>query len=221
MIKNCILTLLFLYSINGSAQNIPDQFIEYINESFNKKSNLSQYTITPQNATELSQRSTGDCALNFSSVDSIVKPSFSIDSFMLGDFVLFLDLNFLMSQNCNSTFGLNFTERENNYYQLKLKNEGDILRLNLDIVKDTSITQIESIEIDNSFLNEDPWTKFAISRNIVNGSIDIFLHKSKTPILEITNRQLVLGGIKIFTEDCPIAIDNLKIYAPTVVKEYK
>lgn len=221
MIKYFALTLLLFVSFDGIAQNIPDQFIEYVNETFNKKTNLKNYNIKPENAYELSQRSGGDYAFTFAKADSTRQTSFTIDSFMLGDFVLFLDLNFSENENCQSTFGLNFTERDGNYYQLKLSDENDIIRLNLNIVKDTSTVQIESIEIDNSFLKEDPWTKFALSRNIIDGSIDIYLHKSKSPILELTDRQLILGSFKVFSEDCAIKIDNLKIYAPTIVKEYK
>lgn len=212
---------MLLFSFAGHAQTIPDQFIEYINETFNRKANLEKYIIQPENAYELKQRNRGDYAFHFLSADSSEQPSISIDSFLLGDFFLSLDINFTTAENCHSTFGLNFTERENNYYQILLDNENDILKLNLDVIKDTSIVQIESIEIDNSFLKEEPWIKFVLSRNIINGSIDIYLHKSKSPILEIKDRQLVLGGIKIFAKNCPLVIDNLKINAPTVVKEYK
>lgn len=219
--KYFITNFLLFISFTISAQTIPDQFIEYINETFNRKTNLKAYNIKPENNYELKQRSGGDYAFHFLPVDSSEQTSFTIDSFMLGDFVLSLDINLSTAENCQSSFGLNFTEREDNYYQILLANEDDILKLNLNIVKDTSVTQIESIEIDNSFIKEEPWIRFALSRNIIDGSIDIYLHKSKSPILEITDRQLILGGIKIFTKNCPLAIDNLKINAPTVVNEYK
>jgi hypothetical protein len=220
MIKYFCLNLLLLLSIGVSAQNIPEQFIEYVNENFNRRTNLQKYSIDPKNGYELTQRKSGDYSYRFAAADSASKSIFRIDSFMLGDFVLFIDLN-LSSQNCQPVFGLNFTKRDGNYYQLKLKNENDILRLNLDIVKDSSCIQIESVEIDNSFLGDNPWTKFALSRNIIDGSLDIYLHTSKSPIIEITDRQLILGSLEMYSESCPIQIDNLKIYAPTFVKEYK
>jgi hypothetical protein len=64
------------------------------------------------------------------------------------------------------------------------------------------------------------WHKVRIERNIVKRTLAVFLDNQTQPVVHLKDFELIMGSIGFASFTGTIGIDNIKIWAPTVIRNH-
>ncbi|MFW6369597.1 MAG: hypothetical protein ACOC10_00150 [Bacteroidota bacterium] len=208
-----------LLQINSFSQEIPGQYIMQWEDPLQTGESLKRYTSTGEVETEVIRFESGRYALSLKSADSLsgIMPN----RFFVGDFVLTMDLHLAHGPSDSSGyFAFHFARRDSlNYYRIIVRPVEGAYNIALEAMQRGEHSVLEQIEVDRSFLPPDGWFHFGLRHNILEGSILLWLHKTKSPIMKVMSRKLVLGAFMYESYHLTSGVDNINVYAPTRLDE--
>jgi hypothetical protein len=105
------------------------------------------------------------------------------------------------------------------YYYIQLTNQGNRPGHGTYLVKDSVPKLLVSKDLQPVIWKTGKWQKVRLERNIVKRTILVFLDNMKVPVLQTKDYELVMGSVGFGSFSSPGSIDNIRIWAPTVISE--
>jgi hypothetical protein len=207
------------------AQKLPEGYILQYQQNFNDTKSLADFRVAnpeswgiykagvnfylqfarlpghnlqpklPQNIAVLNNHIFGDFVLE---ADVMPVP----DTFGLGEICLFLGL-----------------KDQSKYYYIQLANRCDSLLHGIYVVKNSSAKRLTPADAQPVTWKEGKWLKIRLERNIVKRTIVLYAGDMKQPILQAKDYELVMGSVGFGSFAGAGQIDNIRIWAPTVISE--
>jgi hypothetical protein len=203
-----------------SAQQLPAGYILQYGQNFSAGKSMEDFWFSRQSLWEISKEK-NNSFLHLSPInhtDSILPGNRCIlKNSIYGDFILEADIMPLGgTKNVCFLLGLKDSTR---YYMLILSANPSDSTQGIYVVKNSLRRKLPAMVSGGNFLVAGSWQKFRVERNITSRTIRIFKQDQARPAMEVKDYELVMGMIGFGTIGSPIAIDNLSIWAPTVIPE--
>lgn len=216
---------LILFVLSVSAQQLPEGYILQYQQSFSGSISLSDFRVEnpeawgifstggnfylhfkglphqgppsrlPENITVLNNHIFGDFIL-----EAQVMPE--IDSGGLGEICLFVGVKDL-----------------SNYYCIQLANRCDSLHHGIYVVKKSVIRRLTGAESAPVAWESGKWQRIRVERNIVKRTILVYVGDARQPVLQCKDYELVMGSVGFGSFAGSGKIDNIRIWAPTVIRD--
>lgn len=143
-----------------------------------------------------------------------------ISDYMFGDFILEADLlqtgrEYPHRDMC-IFFGFNSPSK---FYYVHIASRTDPHSHNIFIVNDAPRTKISTKTTKGINWGRNQWHKVRIERFISDGTIKVFFDDMDTPIMLAKDKTFQLGYIGFGSFDDSGMVDNIKIWAPKVVRK--
>ncbi len=152
-------------------------------------------TSLPQNLAILNKRIFGDFVL-----EADVMPR--LDTLDFGEICLFLGIR-----------------DQNRYYCIQLASRCDSLTHGIYMVKDSIMKKLTPSDVLPVTWKKDKWLKVRLERDIVKRTILVYAGDMDKPLLQAKDFELIMGSIGFGSFAGAGQIDNIRIWAPTVISE--
>jgi hypothetical protein len=151
--------------------------------------------ILPKNMAILNNRIFGDFIL-----EADVMPE--VDTLGFGEICLFLGIR-----------------DQGRYYCIQLASRCDSLTHGIYIVKDSTLKKLTPPDALPVMWKKDKWQKVRLVRDIVARTILIYVGDMEKPLLQAKDFALVMGSVGFGSFSGAGQVDNIRIWAPTVISE--
>lgn len=152
-------------------------------------------SILPQNMAILNNRIFGDFIL-----EADVMPE--VDSLGFGEICLFLGIR-----------------DQSRYYCIHLASRCDSLTHGIYVVRDSTLKKLTPSDVLPVVWKKDKWQKVRLVRDIVARTILIYVGDMEKPLLQAKDFALVMGSVGFGSFSGAGQVDNIRIWAPTVISE--
>jgi hypothetical protein len=207
------------------AQQLPDGYILQYEQNFSKSKSLTDFSFNLPGSWGIF-KSNGNFYLQFAGCNaSLTQTSLPgniaiLKNRIFGDFVL--EANVMPDADTSGIreicvfLGLKDTSK---FYYTVLTSSNNAHNQGIFLKKNSMVTKLTN---NNDILvswKENKWQKIRIERDIVKRTIRVFLDNMILPVMQITDYELVMGYIGFGSLKCSGRIDNIKIWAPTVIPD--
>lgn len=222
---------LFLFLLIGLeypillSQSFPDGYIQQYTQNFSSNKSLQDFQFTYPSAWELN-RLQGNFFLQCSPRNPIDNPLISLPQYrailknrIFGDFVLETDVMLHageIPQEVCIFLGLKDSTR---YYFILLSTDHSTDRPGIYLVKNSGITKLSATKASAGSFKPDVWQKIRIERDIVKRTIRVSTGNPAQLVLEVRDYELIMGSLGFGNSGSPVRLDNIRIWAPTVITE--
>ncbi len=152
-------------------------------------------TFLPQNMAVLNNRIFGDFIL-----EADVMPR--IDTLGFGEICLFLGI-----------------KDQSRYYCVQLASRCDSLNHGIYVVRDSTLKKLTPSDVLPVVWKKNKWQKVRLVRDIVARTILIYVGDMEKPLLQAKDFALVMGSVGFGSFSGAGQVDNIRIWAPTVISE--
>jgi len=219
-----IVTGIFLFQVPAFTQVLPEGYILQYGQSFNNNKGLSDFRFTDpiqwkimklQKNYYLNFTPTGNSdslALSLPSNRTILKDR------IFGDFILEADVMTRPGDQGSPEVCLMMGVKDSTRYYLILLSTDPANDLQgIYLVKNNVRTKLtrNSGFVPSLALNS--WQKIRIERDIIRRTIRVFSGNMQLPVLEVKDFELVIGSVGFGSLYSPLSLDNLSIWAPTMI----
>jgi len=118
----------------------------------------------------------------------------------------------------NVCFVLGLKSKEQ-YYYIKISNRNDSADFGIFVLKQTLHKKLTGTVAPAVKWERNKWHKVRIERNIVERTIEVYIDNNTQPVLRTKDYELVMGCVGYGSVSNPCRIDDIKIWAPTVIPE--
>lgn len=220
---------LFILSIllvpSGISQKLPGGYILQYQQSFNDTKSLADFRVGNPEIWGI-HKSGSNFYLQFAGTPgAAVRPLFPqnmavLNKRIFGDFILEADV---MPQVDTLGFGeiclfLGIKD-QSRYYCIQLASRCDSLTHGIYVVKDSTLKKLTPSDAMPVVWKEDKWHKVRLVRDIVTRTILIYVGDMEKPLLQTKDYGLVMGSVGFGSFSGAGQIDNIRIWAPTVIRE--
>lgn len=226
MKKYITFIVLFLILVPaGLAQKLPGGYILQYQQLFNDTKSLADFRVGNPELWGI-HKSGSNFYLQFAGTrGSGVRPIFPLNMAVLsnrifGDFILEADV---MPQIDTLGFGeiclfLGIRD-QSRYYCIQLASRCDSLTHGIYVVKDSTLKKLTPPDVLPVVWKKDKWQKVRLVRDIVARTILIYVGDMEKPLLQAKDYGLVMGSVGFGSFSGAGQIDNIRIWAPTVISE--
>jgi len=217
-----ILFVLLVYPV-CHAQQLPEGYILQYQQNFSGSKSLADFWVLNPASWGIF-KSGGNFYLHFTglpnhpSSSSLPENLAVLNNHIFGDFILEADV---MPEFDTSGFGeiclfLGFKD-QTRYYYIQLANQCDSVNHGIYVVKNSVSKRLTGTDALPVTWKADQWQKIRLERNIVKRTIAVFIGDTPQPVLQTKDYELVMGSVGFGSANGPGNIDNIKIWAPTVI----
>jgi hypothetical protein len=143
-----------------------------------------------------------------------------LNNHVFGDFIL--EASVMPEPDSNGLseicFFLGMKDRSR-YYYIQLASRCDSLYHGIFLVKDSVVKRLTGLDARPQNWEPDKWKKIRLERNIVKRSILVYVGDSRQPVLQSRDYELVMGSVGFGSVRSAGRIDNIRIWAPTVIRD--
>lgn len=215
-----------MVAIPGSmAQRLPDGHILQYHQDFNSPRSLSDFRVETPESWGIFKNG-GNYYLHFSGSPGSKDPSGRpgniavLNDRVFGDFILEADVMPHADTNGFSEICLFVGLKDySNYYCIQLANKSDSLTHGIYVVKKSVIKKLTAPDAPPVAWKADKWQHIRLERNIVKRTIIVYAGDMQQPLLQIKDYELVMGSVGFGSFAGAGQIDNIRIWAPTVISE--
>ena len=209
----------------GISQKLPGGYILQYQQSFSDTKSLSDFRVGNPEIWGI-HKSGSNFYLQFAGTQGVaVRPLFPqnmavLNNRIFGDFILEADV---MPQVDTLGFGeiclfLGIKD-QSRYYYIQLASRCDSLTHGIYVVKDSTLKKLTPSDALPVVWKENKWQKVRLVRDIVTRTILIYVGDMEKPLLQTKDYGLVMGSIGFGSFSGAGQIDNVRIWAPTVIRE--
>lgn len=225
MMKTTLSLVILLNVVFAYTQQFPEGHILQYQQGFGGNQSLSDFSVSNA-ATWGIFNSGGNYYLQFAEAPvNLSAPDLPcnlaiLNNRIFGDFVLEADVMPEAGTNGISEvcLFLGFKDKSK-YYYVQLANRCDSSNHGIFVVKNSLTTRLTGPGEQPVTWNGNKWHKIRLERNIVKRTIAVYLDDMKHPVLQTKDYELVMGSVGFGSFTGPGRIDNIKIWAPTVISE--
>jgi hypothetical protein len=225
--KEIFLIILFTASfITGPfAQNLPEGYILQYEQNFSNSKSLADFKFNLPESWGVF-KSGGNFYLQFtgcntrSSLTSLPANIALLNNRIFGDFVL--EANVMPDADTSGIreicifLGLKDSSQ---FYHILLTDSINDNNHGIFLMKNSLVTKLTKDDNTTVTWKENKWQKIRVERNIVKRTIRVFIDDMTRPVMQTTDYELVMGYVGFGSVKCPGRIDNIKIWAPTVIPD--
>jgi hypothetical protein len=222
------ITFIFLSIIlvpAGISQKLPGGYILQYQQSFSDTKSLSDFRVGNPEIWGI-HKSGSNFYLQFAGTLGVaVRPLFPqnmavLNNRIFGDFILEADV---MPQFDTLGFGeiclfLGIKD-QSRYYYIQLASRCDSLTHGIYVVKDSTLKKLTPSDALPVLWKENKWQKVRLVRDIVTRTILVYVGDMEKPLLQTKDFALVMGSVGFGSFSGAGQIDNVRIWAPTVISE--
>jgi len=221
----CLSISVLLMIHSAFTQQVPDGYILQYEQNFSNNKSLNDFRYNLPDSWGI-LKSNGNYYLQFAGYDAALTQSLLpgniaiLKNRIFGDFVLeanvMPDADSLGNREICFFLGLKDTSR---FYFTVLTGSNNAHYQGIFLMKNSFVKKITN---NNDILvtwKENKWQKIRIERNIIKRTIRVFLDDMTLPVMQTTDYELVMGYIGFGSLKCSGRIDNIKIWAPTVIPD--
>jgi hypothetical protein len=218
-----ISTLLTIHA--AFAQQLPDGYILQYEQNFSNNKSLTDFRYNVPESWGI-YKSNGNFYLQFSGYNKISSQTLLpgniaiLKNRIFGDFVLeasvMPDADTSGNREICVFLGLKDTSK---YYYAILNSNNNVHDQGIYLKKNSSVIKLTKNNDIPLTWKENKWHKIRIERNIIKRTIRVFLDDMTVPVMQATDYELVMGYVGFGSLRCPGRIDNIKIWAPTVIPD--
>jgi hypothetical protein len=225
--KKCLLLILaiLLVSLSGHAQQLPEGYILQYQQSFSGSNSLSDFWVENQQAWGIFNTG-GNFYLHVKGLPHQGPPSrlpnniAVLNNNVFGDFILEADVMPEADSNGFGEISLFLGLKDlSNYYCIQLANQCDSVHHGIFVVKKSMIRRLTGTDVTPVAWEPGKWQRIRVVRNIVKRTILVYAGEAKQPVLLSKDYELVMGSVGFGSFNGSGRIDNIKIWAPTVIRD--
>jgi hypothetical protein len=225
--KRCFVVMLstILVVLPVGSQQLPEGYILQYQQSFSGPQSLSDFRVENPEAWGISNAG-GNFYMHCMGMHHQVSPSqrpeniATLNNHIFGDFILEAQV---MPEPDSNGFGeiclFVGLKDLSNYYCIQLASRCDSLHHGIFVVKKSVIRRLTGADATPVTWEPGKWQRIRVERNIVKRTILVYIGDAKQPILQCKDYELVMGSVGFGSFSGSGRIDNIKIWAPTVIRE--
>jgi hypothetical protein len=216
----------FLCFPNVLSQAIPEGFILQYGQKFSSNKGMGDFWFSDPTPWKLGKlKSNYFLCLDHPQGTAPLTLSLPPDRAVLknrifGDFILEADIlpgNMeAASGECCLFLGMKDTTR---YYFVLLSTDPSNDHQGIYLVKNSVRKKLTLKTSSPRPLNANAWQKIRVERNIVTRTIRVFAGDMQLPLMEVKDYELVMGSVGFGALNSPLSLDNLSVWAPTMIEE--
>jgi hypothetical protein len=225
--KRCFVLMLsaILAVLNGSSQQLPEGYILQYQQSFNGSKSLSDFRVENPEAWGIFNAG-GNFYLHFKDLPHQGLPSMRpeniafINNHIFGDFILEAQVMPVTDSNGFGEICLFVGLKDlSNYYCIQLADRCDSLHHGIYVVKKSVIRKLTGSDAHPVSWEPGKWQRIRVERNIVKRTILVYFGDANQPVLQCKDYELVMGSVGFGSFNGSGKIDNIRIWAPTVIRD--
>lgn len=204
------------------GQPLPEGYILQYQQGFSGSMPLSDFTFSDPASSGIFNQA-GNYYLQC--MGNALQPSLPVNMAILknrifGDFILEADVMSLADSNGLGEACICLGMKDNTkYYYLRLANQKDTILNSAYLVNKSMVTKLTPTSEKSVTLTSNKWHKVRIERDIVKRTILLYIDNMKIPAMRIKDYELVMGTLGFGTCRKSVRFDNIKVWAPTVIRE--
>ncbi|UXX79395.1 hypothetical protein N7E81_18750 [Reichenbachiella carrageenanivorans] len=209
-----------------AQSDIPDDYRLVYSQDFESPQSMSDFEATDASAWKMGSGATGQTMALFgkSNYRGAVRSPFNITilkEIIVEDFVMDIDLNQTGKEYGHRDLCLFFGfQNATNFYYVHLASIADDHANNIFLVNDEPRIKIASKTTAGvDWADTNSWHKVRIVRKVKEGIIQIYFDNMQHPVMEAQDQHFAAGRIGVGSFDDTGQFDNIKIWAPKVVKQ--
>jgi len=218
-------SLVFINVIPIHGQGNPDNYELVYHQDFSSPQVLSEFDMTDHNAWRIDKMD-GNSKLELfeaSEYEAVVRSPINIamiNGLVFSDFNLEVKLAQTGKEYGHRDLCLFFGMKDpTNFYYVHLATTPDDHANNIFIVNDAPRTKIASKTSEGTDWGAtDLWHAARIERRVSEGTIKVFFDNMDTPVMEASDTHFIFGHIGVGSFDDTGKFDDIKIWAPSLVK---
>jgi hypothetical protein len=215
-----LILLLLLSGIKTNAQNIPEGYLLQYQQNFSDGKALADFKVENPDKWGIFKNKT-NLFLQCSSADSITDLPLNIAVLInrfFGDFILEADVMPGNDTDAVKDICLFLGLRNpSKYYFVQLSNLDDSSHNGIFLVKNSTSRRLTDDAVRQVTWNTDKWHHVRLERNIIRRTIVIYFDNMTLPFMQVKDYELVMGSVGFGSFTGSARIDNIKIWAPTVL----
>jgi hypothetical protein len=216
---------LILFVPSGSTQLLPEGYILQYQQSFSGSISLSDFWVANPEAWGIFNAG-GNFYLHFKGFPHQGPPSrlpeniTVLNNHIFGDFILEAQVMPEIDSNGYGEICLFVGLKDlSNYYCIQLANRCDSLYHGIYVVKKSVIRRLTGADAAPVAWESGKWQRIRVERNIVKRTILVYVGDARQPVLQCKDYELVMGSVGFGSFSGSGRIDNIKIWAPTVIRD--
>jgi hypothetical protein len=216
----------FLFVPYVISQTIPEGYILQYGQKFEGKKGLGDFRFSNPSQWELIKLQSNYFLLfnqqNGSSPQTVYLPPNKaiLKDRIFGDFILEADVLPGDNEVTTGEFCLFLGMKDSTkYYFILLSTDPGNEIQGIYLVKNSICTKLPLKTYSSRPLVLNAWQKIRVERNIVKRTIRVFAGDMEKPLLEVKDYELVMGSLGFGSLNSQACIDNLSVWAPTMIEE--
>jgi len=204
------------------AQQLPEGYILQYQQSFSGSKSLADFNVGNPESWGIF-KDANNFYLHFAGLpstgDSPLPGNMAIlNDRIFGDFILEANV---MPETDTLGFGevcifLGVKDRSQ-FYCVQLANRCDSIHHGIFVVKSAQPRRLTPVNDQPVIWKTNKWYKIRLERDIVRRTIMVFLGDMKHPVLQVKDYELIMGSVGFGSFIGAGRIDNIRIWAPTVI----
>lgn len=224
--NNLLFLALFCVGVNLHAQQLPVGYIIQFQENFSKSAAINQFEFS--NPTDWGIAHSGKSYfLQYSgnikdTLQEVHQQNIALlAGYMFSDFILEADVKVSAKMNSPEAkmyfyLGLKDTAH---YYGVQIGENIDTSAQQIFVINNGIRRTLSTNENKNVEWNDGKWHKIKVIRDILAKTIKVYFDNMSVPVIEATDRTLIMGYVGFGASGAPLSIDNIKIWAPTSIEQ--
>lgn len=208
------------------SQKLPEGYILQYNQNFNNKKGLADFSFnnpSQWNLTLLKKNyylQFNDIPKPDSEIVSLPPNRAILKNRIFGDFILEAEAMPVIREGSDPEVCLILGLKDSTkYYYILLSTDPANDMQGIYLVKKSIPTKLSRNLPVSAPLKNNTWQKIRIERNIVLRTIRVFVGNMDTALMEVKDYELVIGSIGFGSLRSPFCLDNVSIWAPTMIEE--
>jgi hypothetical protein len=217
-----LLLLIFLFPF-CMAQKLPEGYILQYQQTFGDIRSLTDFSVANPELWGIYKTGANYYLQFTASEDHGIQPALPrnmaiLKNHVYGDFILEADVMPLFDTNGFGEICLFLGFRDQSrYYYIQMANRCDSISHGIYLVKNSAVKRLTPLDLQPVIWTRDKWIKIRLERNIVKRTILVFAGNMEQPILQTKDYELVMGSVGFGSFAGAGQIDNIRIWAPTVI----
>lgn len=207
------------------SQKLPGGYILQYQQNFSDSKALTDFRLSNAKAWGIFN-SGGNFYLQFNGIDQAGQPSVVpensgiLKNRIFGDFILEADVMPEAGAGDLREVCLFIGYKDPaRYYYVQLASTCDSITHGIFLVKNSLPVNLTGADEKPVSWSKNKWDHIRVERNIVKRTITVYVNDMSLAVLQVKDYELVMGSIGFGSVFNPVRIDNIKIWAPTVIPE--
>jgi hypothetical protein len=220
-----VIIMLALLTATLRSQKLPGGYILQYQQNFSDSKALTDFRLSNAKAWGIFN-SGGNFYLQFNVTDQSGQPAVVpentgiLKNHIFGDFILEADvMPEAGAGDLREVCLLLGYKDPSRYYCIQLASACDSLTHGIFLVNKSIPVKLTGMDEKPVSWSKNKWDHIRMERNIVKRTITVFINDMTRPVLQVKDYELVMGSIGFGSVFNPVRIDNIKIWAPTVIPE--